>query len=122
MPAFVTTQRLSVSGDNIDIALLRDSIQTDDYDHIIHKDKSAGTIIYIRAEQTEWDVDVICTTAEADTKIRSWISARSQVVFTPDLVGAPGTTHNTRIINPTFPMEPLGEGKWSGILRLRKEA
>ncbi len=118
--SFSVTQRMSVSGDNIDFAQLRESIQTDDFDHIIHKDKGGGTIIYKRGSQTEWELDVICTTAEADTKIRSWISARSQVVFTPTLA-APSTTHNTRIINPDFPMRFWGEGKWRGIINLRKE-
>lgn len=123
MPAFVTTQRISQSGDNIDFALLRENVQADDLDHIIHKDKSGGTTIYKRTGQTEWpNVVVICTEAEATTKIRSWISGRLQVVYTPDLVGAPGTTHNTRIINRSFPMEYWGDGKWRGVLHLRKEA
>ena len=121
MPAFNITQRISVSGDNIDIPLLKESVERDDYDHIIHKTKDGGTAIYVRATQKEWNLDVICTEAEATTKIASWISARSQVVFTPDLVGAPGTTHNTRIINPVFPMSHWGAGKWRGTLRLRKE-
>ena len=122
MPAFVTTQRISYSGVNIDFALLRDNIQSDDYDHIIHKDKSGGTVIYKRTNQLEWDLDIICTKAEADTTIRSWITNRRQIVFTPDLVGAPGTTHNTQIINRHFSFGPWGEGKWRGTLKLRKEA
>ena len=122
MPAYVITQRISFSGTNIDFPLSRNTHQLDDFDDIIHKDKSGGTVIYKRAGQIEWDVDVICTKTEADTNIRSWISGREQVVYTEDFVGAPGTTHNTRIINAGFPMVPWGEGKWRGTLRLRKEA
>lgn len=121
MPANVITFRISQSGDNIDIPVLRDTVQTDDYDHIIHTDKAGGVIIYVRATQLEWVLDVVCTKVEADTKIRSWMAGRLQVVATPDLVGAPGTTHNTRIISPAFPMRPWGEGKWRGTIRLRKE-
>lgn len=114
-------QRLSYSGDNINFPRLVDSIEMGDYDHIIHHDKNGGTIIYTRSTQKEWPVDVICTEAEADTKIRSWIENRYQLVFTPNQTAAPGTTHNCRITNKTFPMRLWGSGKWRGTLRLRKE-
>lgn len=113
--------KISVSGDDITITRFVDTHQLDDFDHIIHKDKAGGIIIYVRASDLEWDLDVICTKAEADTKIRSWITARSQVVFTPNLTDSPGTTHNTRIMNPNFPMHPWSMSQWRGTLRLRKE-
>lgn len=118
--SYTITQRMSVSGDDIDFAQLRESIQTDDFDHVIHTPKDGSMVIYKRNTQIEWELDVICTTAEADTKIRSWMAARSQVVFTP-LLAAPSTTHNTRITNTTFPMRPISEGKWRGTINLRKE-
>ncbi len=118
--AFTETQRLNFGGDTIDFAELRNNIQADDLDHIIHKDKSGGTVVLRRAGQTEWPaIDVVCTTAQAET-IRTWMANRSQVVFTPKQTSAPGTTHITRIINPTFPMTYWGGDKWRGSLHLRK--
>lgn len=120
MSAFVITQRISYSGTDIDFAKLRDNIQTDDLDHIIHKTKSGGTVTYKRTSQLEWNLDIICTEAEADVTIRSWITNRRQIVFVPDQGGAPGTTHNTQILNRQFSFAPWGEGKWRGTLNLRK--
>jgi hypothetical protein len=116
-----TQQRMTVGGTSITFTRTAQFAQPDDYDHIIHKDKAGGTIIYTRSSQLEWDVDVICTKAEADTTIRGWITNRSQVVFIPDFTGAPGTTHNTRIMNRTFPLRPWSQSQWRGTLRLRKE-
>ncbi len=119
--ASTETQRLTFGGDTIDFAELRNNIQADDLDHIIHKDKAGGTVILRRAGQTEWPaIDVVCTEAEADTTIRTWMANRSQLVFTPKQTTASGTTHTVHIINPTFPMAPWGQGKWRGTLHLRK--
>lgn len=119
--AFTETQRLNFGGDTIDFAELQNNIQADDLDHIIHKDKSGGTTVLRRTGQTEWPaIDVVCTESEANVTIRTWIANRSQVVFTPKQTSAPGTTHTVRIINPTFPMAPWGQGKWRGTLYLRK--
>lgn len=114
-------QRLSQSGDNIDSIRDVGTHQLDDFDHIIHKTKSGTLVIYTRASDLEWDIVVICTKTEADTKIRSWITGRLQVIFTPDQTGNPGTTHTGRITNDTFPMRPWSKDKWRGILRFRKE-
>lgn len=119
--AFVETQRMTYSGTDIDFAKLRENIQSDDYDHIIHKDKSGGVIVYTRSEQLEWRLDVICTEAEADVTFRSWIQNRRTIILVPNHTTAPGTTHNTQIMNGTFPFAPWGEGKWRGLVILRKE-
>lgn len=120
MPAYNITQRLAFSGQTIDFPLSRDTRQLDDFDDIIHKDKSGGTIIYKGVGQIEWEVDVICTEAKSEN-IRSWISGRELVIYTEDFVGAPGTTHNTRILNASFPMAYWGDAQWRGTLRLRKQ-
>lgn len=114
-------QRLSVAGDNIDSIRDVGTHQLDDYDHIIHKTKAGTLIIYKRASDLQWDIVEICTKVEADTKIRSWITQRSQVIFTPDHTNNPGTTHTGRIMNDTFPMRPWSQSKWRGTLRFRVE-
>lgn len=121
MAQFTLTRRIAYSGTNIDYAMLRDSVQPDDYDHVIHTDKDGGVITYKRVTQQVWHEDIICTKAEADLTIRSWITNRRTVVLTPDQDGDPGTTHNTQIMNATFPFAPWAEGKWRGTLILRKE-
>lgn len=121
MPAFNVTQRITANAINIDFPLLRESVEEDDFDHIIHTTKDGSVVQYTRNTQKTWPLDIICTEAEADTTIRDWIENRRQVVFVPDLIGAPGTTHNTRIMNTTFPFAYWGNGKWRGTLQLRKE-
>jgi hypothetical protein len=113
-------QRLSYSGTNIDIPYLVDSLEMGDLDHIIHKTKSGGTIIYTRGEKEEWDVDCICTESEADTTLRSWIENRYTVLFYPNFTDAPGTSHNTKIINRGFPFRRWGQDRWRAMLKLRK--
>lgn len=120
MGVFTTTRRLAYGGTDIDFAALRDDVQSDDFDHIIHTDKGQGVIMHLRGTQQEWTEDVICSESEANTTIRSWMQNRRTVVYTPDLVGAPGTTKNIKIMNPTFPFRAWGEGKWRGMLRLRE--
>lgn len=119
--AFVETQRMTYSGTNIDFAELRENIQVDDFDHIIHTDKSGGTITYTRNTQKTWTLDVICTEAEADTTFRSWMENRRTIVLTPKFTSDSGTTFNTQIMNGTFPFAPWGQGKWRGVVLLREE-
>lgn len=114
-------QRLTDGVDTIDFIRTVEFAQPDDYDHIIHHDKDGGMVVYKSSTQAEWDADVICTKAQADTTIRSWITDRDQLTFTPDLTGAPGTTHTVRITSGTFPMIPWSMDKWRGTLRLREE-
>lgn len=120
MPAFNTTSRIAFGGTDIDYAVLKDSVQNDDFDHVIHTDKAGGVVVYPRVTQQEWTDDIICTEAEANTTIRAWMQNRSTVVYTPDLVGAPGTTKNIIIMNPAFPFRHWGSGKWRGSLRMRE--
>lgn len=121
MAIFTLTHRMQYDGTNIDFPALRDTLQPDDLDHIIHIDKAGGIVTYIRASDLEWRVDVICTKAQADTTFRAWITARRTVAFYPDLTGAPATSHNCQIMNARFPFAPWGQGKWRGMVVLRKE-
>lgn len=114
-------QRLTDGVDTIDFIRSVEYAEPDDFDHIIHKTKSGDTVIYVRSSQKEFDVDIICTKTQADTTIRSWITDRDQLTFTPDLTGAPATTHTVRILNKIFSMVPWSMTQWRGTLRLRKE-
>lgn len=121
MPAFNTTSRIAFGGTDIDYAgKLRDNIQVDDYDHVIHTTKSGATVVYKRDDQEIWHEDVIVSEANSEV-IRTWITNRSAVVFTPDLVGAPGVTHTITIMNTNFPFFYWGSGKFRATLVLRKQ-
>lgn len=113
-------QRLQYSGTNIDYTKLVDTLEMGDLDHIIHKDKSGGTVIYRRSETVEFDVDVICSEQDADTYIRLWIELRYTLNFFENFTDSPGSSITVKIMNPTFPMRRWSKTKWRGTLSLRK--
>lgn len=119
--AALEQQRMSFGGTDITFPRTVNYAEPTDWDHIIHKPKDQSTVIYKRGFQVEFEVDVICTKAEADTTIRAWITSRSLVVFIPAFTTAPGVTYNTIILNREFSIKPWSQGKWRGTLRLRKQ-
>lgn len=112
-------QRLQYGGTNIDFPRLVDTLEMGDLDHIIHKDKSGGTVVYRRYETVEWDVDVICSEQNADTYIRLWIELRYALNFFDNFTDSPGASISVKIMNPTFPMRRWSKTKWRGTLKLR---
>jgi hypothetical protein len=113
--------RLTYSGTDIDFYSDIGSTISDHLDFVAHTSKNGTLWTMKRAEVPQWEPKLRLDETDADN-INDWTKERYTCTFCPDQEGAPGTTHQVKILNTKLPMQRVADGGpvYDGQLILRK--
>lgn len=113
--------RISNGGTDIDFQSLAGSTIPEDLNFVQHVSKN-GTLWSARIFEIGQWFPVLWRTESDAANLNLWTRERRTCTFAPDQAGAPGTTHQVKILNRILPMQRISDDgpTYEGQLNLRE--